>query len=199
SVGMNHAQEHRAALNASAQSFVDLYEATDPALRHQLGLFHRPLGGGTLLVAASVNHLMLNRLIGSTPSSIEEAVATFRDRGVSRYLLTFDREEFDTALAYGQRHGLVRYRRPWSTLIRRSLDNKPLPDLTEPEGVTIREARDSDRHALGALLTSAFDMPKHSSVIFSSAVNRPGWLALVAEVEQDLAGAGLLFMHEGCA
>ena len=150
-------------------------------------------------MATSVDHVMLNRLTGAKPSSIEEAVVCFRKQGVSRYLLTFDQDVFATALTRGRRHGLVRFRRAWSTLIRTTQGGKPLPRLALPEGIAIRRALDSDRQALGALMASAFDMPVHSSAIFSAAVNRPGWLALVAEAGQQIAGAGLVFLDERCA
>lgn len=177
-----------ATLRASAAAWTDLFDAVDEPTRRALGLMHMPIAGGTLLAAAGVEHLMLNRMLLAPPSAIDDAVAIFRRLGIARFLLSFDERDLASALAAGAGHALTRFRRPWETLV----STAPLGQ-TEDIAIPVRPATMRDARPIGELMSDGFELPSAAAPLFAAAVGRPRWTVLVVERDQRIAGAGMLF------
>jgi ribosomal protein S18 acetylase RimI-like enzyme len=180
----------RQTIDASVAAWCDLFDATE-------GLTHRRIGRGTLF--AGLDHLMLNHLVGAPPAAIDEAVHTYRDLGATRFLLSFEERELPRALELGAPHGLVRFRRPWATLATPIDSRRPVASRLRVRAVRVRAVREDDAAEMGALICAAFDLPPNAAPIFTAALDRPRWHVFAAEREGELAGVGMLFVHERVA
>lgn len=187
------------ARRTSGRALGDLFDGVPDAARQALGLTHESLLGGIFLAAAALDHPMLNRLVAAPPHAVDPAVRRFRTLGVRRFLLTFREVDLDQALQHGLEHGLVRFRRPWATLLRTKTDASPLPPIHVPDGMALRPATAADSSALGTLMATAFDLPARAAPVFAAAIRRPRWNALVVENAGEIAGAGIAFLHDDCA
>jgi GNAT superfamily N-acetyltransferase len=61
-------------------------------------------------------------------------------------------------------------------------------------GLRIRRAVPADAARIGALMRNGFDLPKAAAPLFAAVVDRSGWEGVVAECDEGVAGAGLLFV-----
>ena len=183
-------------VEATFDAWADMFAAVSDSAGAALGLRHEAIGDGRMISAAAVDHMMLNRVVLAPPSVIADAVARFRERNITRFMLSFDVHQLRSGpLPYG----LERFHRPWATLACRSVQAQSSYRI--PEGIRMRAAEVEDRSAMAALFCGAFDLPAAAAPLFAAPIERTRWQVVVAEDARtgELAGAGMLYLAEGVA
>lgn len=174
-------------------AWLDMFAAPSKEVAAKLGLEHRALDGGALLISRTLDNLQFNRLasLGVTAPVREEtfdaAIAAFGNAGVRNWVVHVA-EGATSLLELCRRRGLVPHARTWAKFVRG-------PDKPEARtSLAIERIGREDAAAFGSVASKAFGMPPLTAEWLASIVGRPRWHCFMACEGGVPIAAGVAFI-----
>ena len=178
SIGLS-AAEVAAVEAVERDAWLDMYAAAPADVGAALGLQHRAVDDGALLISSRLDNLQFNRLaaLGTSAPVREEtfdaAVSAFDGAGVRNWVVHVQ-EGADALEELCRRRGLVPHRRTWAKFVRG-------PDGPQAHtSLAIREVGGEDAAAFGAVAAQAFGLPQVTGRWLCAVAGRPRWLCFLA-------------------
>ncbi|WP_246712421.1 N-acetyltransferase [Rhizobium leguminosarum] len=178
------------------RAFIDLFEMAPKAMLDREQFDCVELSEGLAISLPSAPAVGLNRILGLRDTGDLDTAFNWMSRKSGRRFLQIDdgaiSEEIGQWIAD---RALVEEGSGWVKLIR------PAPAAALPgiEGVTVRRAVPRDAELAGSLMCDGFGFPRQLGPIWSATVSSENWVCLLAEVDGQVVGTGLMFMAEGLA
>jgi GNAT superfamily N-acetyltransferase len=177
-----------------AEAWVDIVRGLPPQVTTELGMSVVRDGGTVALRSTGVDHLLVNRVLGTgssgtlTQARVEQLVAGYRSLGISRYFVQLGHAMLDEQVqGWLGAAGLVPYPRRWVKLGRALGSVTPAKSAFEIARVTHVHA-----DACAAILARGFDLPASAPTLFRPLAERPRWHLYAAfDGGRPVATAGL--------
>jgi GNAT superfamily N-acetyltransferase len=173
-------------------AYADMYAAAPATVRSELGIAHRPVDGGMLLMCRGIDHIQFNGLAAyglshpPDPEAFDAAIGAFAQAGLKNWIVHVPPAAAalrDLCIA----RGLQPHARSWAKF------HRSVAPASAQTQLSIREATREDADRFGAVAAQAFGLPPSVGHWLAALVARPGWHCFLAFDGQVAAAAGALF------
>lgn len=181
---------------AEHEAWVDIDQATPPAIRTALGTQCVATADGATFAVAAIDHIQFNRIAGlglSRSISEEElgyGIAVFEGLGLQNWIVHVTPQSHNLAALCAER-GLVRHSRTWAKFIRDAS-----PSARVETDLEIREVGAEFGDMFGKTAAKGFGMPPVVGSWLSTLPGRKNWHCFLAFDDDRPAGAGALYLRE---
>ena len=177
-----------------------LYEAATSETVRLAGIQRVQIGLATAGIAAHVDVLAFNRVIGlglgetATPEQIDTIIAAYKDAGVPRFFIQLAPHASPATIPdWLTERGFVHYNN-WIRLVR-GVEKLPVA----PSDVRVEEIGSDQGATFAQLIVTAFEWPTVAESMIAATVGRPNWHFYLAFVgDQPIATAGM-YIHNQTA
>jgi GNAT superfamily N-acetyltransferase len=193
--------EFSATLEQQEAAYWSEYYTNAPAeVVRQFGLRSKQVGSATAGVAAQVDILTFNRVIGlgleqtATENQLEEIIALYKDAGARRFFVQLSPHAEPEWLPEMLRAKGFGFFNNWAKLYR---DIHPLPNADTD--LSIRQIDAGDADSFAQIIVAAFDWPQALKPLVALAVGRRDWKHYMAYAGDNAVACGALFVRGECA
>jgi hypothetical protein len=185
--------------SAEREAFISLHANCPDKTKSDLGLQFLSIADAAVAVSKRDTSILINRTLGLgtlepiSPKTIKEIAAIHRDAGAANYFLHLYEEQITPEVSAALKDEGLEKRRGWMKFQR---DMSP-PKEAKTE-LHIMRADVSNAHHFGAIVGPCFGMTKAANPLLSGLVNDPRWHLLLSYHGDAPAGAGALFIENGC-
>ena len=180
-------------------AWTDFYGAAPAELRSALGVEHRRIDDGVLLIARAIDNLQFNRLSNfgvvhpARGGPLDAAIAAFEAAGVKDWVVHVSEKDAVLAQLCAQR-GLTPHPRTWAKFMRDGA-----PAQTRETALTIREVGASEAEVFGAAAAAGFGMPPVLAQWLTVLPGRTNWRCFVGFDGAKPVASGAAFLADGAA
>lgn len=174
----------------------DYYKDVPAEIVQRLGIRSKRIGTATAGIAAHVDILAFNRVIGlgleqtATERQLEEIIALYKNAGARRFFVQLSpHAEPEWLPEMLQAKGFGFYNN-WVKLYR---NIQPLPQADT--GLSIRQIDSGEADTFAQILVTAFDWPEALKPMLALPVGRRGWKHYVAYEKDKAVACGALFIR----
>lgn len=186
-------QEVAALERVEREASLELYANAPVEVGDELGLAHRRVADGALILSRKLDHIMLCRLQGfgvdvpATAAALDDAISTFRRAGIRNWIVQLAPTADTLAMLLAER-GFRRHPRTWAKFIFEGEPPKPRTDLV------IREIDRRHAEAFGEVARTAFELPPLSGPWIGGIVGRPRFRTFMAFDGEAPVACGTVFI-----
>ncbi len=181
-------------------ALAEIHAAAPEETRRKLGLVLESVGAATVSMARNEPSILLNRTIGlgvegeAAPETVSAIASRYAEEGVGRYFLHLHPEARPSGIReWIEGAGLVRAR-GWMKFHRGPTVPPKLGSSLRVERIGAGLAPD-----FGRIVAECFDLTEASAPLFAALANRPGWRLYMSFADDEPAGTGAMFVHDGIA
>jgi hypothetical protein len=164
-----------------------------------LGLAHRRVGDGLLMLSRLLDHVMICRVQGlgverpATADALDEAVAAFRDAGIKNWVVQLAPGADALARLLAAR-GFARHPRTWAKFLYRA-DGPPAARTD----LAVREVGAEHARAAAEIACAAFEMPPSAVPWIAALVGKPRFRTCLAFDGDRPVATGTVFIDGDAA
>jgi hypothetical protein len=175
------------------EASLELYANASVNVAEELGLAHRRIADGALILSRTLDHIMLCRLQGfgvdvpATATALDDAIAAFREAGIRNWIVQLAPVADTLAMLLAER-GFRRHPRTWAKFIFAGEPPQAKTDLT------IREIDRRHAGAFGDVARTAFEMPPVAGAWIAGIVGQPRFRTFMAFDGETPVACGTVFI-----
>jgi hypothetical protein len=164
-----------------------------------LGLAHRRIGDGLLMLSRVLDHVMICRVQGlgveqpATGAAVDEAIAVFRNAGIRNWIIQLAPGADALARLLAGR-GFARHPRTWAKF----LYGAGAPPAARTD-LVVREVGAEHARAAAEIACAAFEMPPPAVPWIAGFVGKPGFRTYLAFDAAKAVAIGTVFVDGGAA
>jgi hypothetical protein len=172
---------------------LELYATAPANVADELGLAHRQIADGALILSRKLDHIMLCRLQGfgvevpATATGLDDAISTFRNARIRNWIVQLAPTADTLAMLLAER-SFRRHPRTWAKFV---FAGEPPETRTD---LAIREIDRRYANAFGEVARTAFELPPLAGPWIAGIVGRPRFRTFMAFDGELPVACGTVFI-----